>query len=110
MADKNETGVAEKPMRGSAPNDLRRASRIACWGGVADVVIAYVFLIPMKWHGLLPAGMTWSRVVLGPVFMTALVPLLIFTEGKTKKTLLWFSILILLAIALILLDPAPACD
>jgi len=98
-------------MSAPAANDLRRAKRIACWGGVAVAVIAEAVLIPVKWHGLLPARMTWSRVILGPAFMAALAPLVVFTEGKPKKTLLWFFILILLATALMLLDPAPpGCD
>lgn len=90
----------------SAAN-LCRAFRIACWSGVAIVIIAWSILIPLKSQGLLPIEMTWSRILLGPLFLAALTPLIFFTEGKTAKTLLWISVLILLALLIMLLDPAP---
>jgi hypothetical protein len=90
-------------MHASAPNDLRRAKQIACWGGVAIVVIVYAVLVPMKWHGLLPVKMTWIKVVLGPVFLAGLPPLALFLNG-TKKSLFWFSTWLFLAVAVMILD------
>jgi hypothetical protein len=60
----------EKPVQ----RDLRRAFRIAWYGSAAMVVIAYVVLFPLKWHGFLPVNMTWSRIVLGPILFGSLVP------------------------------------
>jgi hypothetical protein len=82
-----------------------RLKRIAVWGSVASVVVAHLVLIPMKWRGLLP-DKSWPEVILGPVLLATLVPLAVCTEGK--KTLLWFSILILLAMAMTLLARVPS--
>jgi len=85
------------------PCGLRRAKRIAGWGGVVIVAIAYAVLIPMKWHGVLPPHMTWTKVALGPALAAALTPLIVFSDGKTGM-LRWLLIWILLLVVVMLFD------
>ncbi len=97
---------------GPAPDGLRRARRIAWYGGAVVVVIGYAALIPAKWYGLLPSRMTWSRVLLGPVLMALMSPLIFFLPRRPlKRTLLWaFAVvacLLTLALVLDFIDPPP---
>lgn len=71
--------------RNSNPPDLRLAFRIAWYGGAAAVVIAYAVLVPLKWHGLLPLRMTWSRLVLGPAMLGLMVPISMLITKQPRK-------------------------
>ena len=93
--------------------DLRRAIRIAWYGGAAVALIAYAVLVPLKWHNMLPMRMTWSRVVLGPALMTLLAPVgMTITNQSGKKMWLWLCIWMISLIALVAVvsffDPVPA--
>ena len=87
----------------SRPSDLHCARRIAVWGGAAIIVIAYAVLIPMKWHGMLPLHMTWTKVLLGPAFAAVLTPLIVLSDGKTGM-LFWLLIWILLLVVVMVVD------
>jgi hypothetical protein len=71
-------------MQGSNADQLRRARRIACWGGIGIIAIGFAVLIPLKWQGLLPAEMTWVKVVLGPILLTGLLPLGFIDGGQER--------------------------
>jgi hypothetical protein len=96
-------------------NDLRRAFRIAWYGSAAVAIIAYAVLVPMKWHGLLPPRMTWSRVLLGPALLTSMSPIsMIVTTQAQKKMLLWLCVWISSVVTLLAVvsffDPVPDCQ
>jgi hypothetical protein len=101
--------IMEKP--GLYPHDLRRAFRIAWWGGAGVAAIAYAVLVPLKWHGLLEPKMTWSRIVIGPAILVLTLPFNMWaTSQPRKKMYFWlfaWPLTILAIIALLsLVDPS----
>jgi peptidoglycan/LPS O-acetylase OafA/YrhL len=85
----------------SHPRDvLRRAFRIALYGGTSVVVIAYSVLIPLKYRGILPPRMTWSRLLLGPPIAIGSLMVLVATF-RSKRPLLLGCIMLFLLLALL---------
>lgn len=55
-----------------APQDRRRLVRLTLWGFATAITLAYLVLIPMKLHGLLPPQMTWIRLLAGVALLGAI--------------------------------------
>ena len=69
------------------------------------MVVAYAVLVPMKWQDVLPARMTWSRVVLGPAILALTVPF--FLSVPPRRAWFWLLIWLLPCFALAFFDSAP---
>ena len=98
----------------SVQSDFRRAVRIAWYGSVAVAAIGYAVLVPLKWYGLLPMKMTWSRVLLSPIFcfLTSMAPILILMTSRPQKKMfirlgIWFLSVIVLVAVVSSFDPVP---
>lgn len=58
--------------RNLAPRDRRRLVRLTLFGFATAMALAYLVLIPMKVHGLLPPQMTWIRLIAGVALLGAI--------------------------------------
>ncbi len=91
---------------------LRRIFRTACYGSAIMTVIAYAVLFPLKWHGLLPADMTWSRIVVGPIIIGSLVPIAVGGRSDSYGFIrlgVWMLLVALLSFAAHCFDLITGC-
>jgi hypothetical protein len=94
--------------------DLRRAFRVAWYGSAAMMAIAYAVLFSLKWHGLLPVNMTWSRIVLGPILLGSLVPIAMGYPSRPDsygfvRLGIWMLLVVALGVAAGLFDLITGC-
>ncbi len=67
-----------------APQDRRRLVRLTLWGFTTAITLAYLVLIAMKLHGLLPPQVTWIRLVAGVALLGAI-------PAAELLVVLWFN-------------------
>jgi hypothetical protein len=95
-------------------SDRHHLFRIAWYGVAVMVIVAYAVLFPLKWYGLVPVNMTWSRTVLGPPLLGSLVPLAVGNPSRPDsygfvRLIIWILSVVALSFVAALFDLVAGC-